>query len=249
MCVVGCHSGLSGKAWPGWERISRGKDIMLPDRASDLMLIRLTVRPQSISSTAAPITDLWTCSAHALFAWCSNFWNILMLYKNRAICNVVLWEFLVLFSGVINAIYTVSWGLCAMKHMSALFIVFPIHLWIVTIGEFLVRHLSYSNGNYALDTWHSRVIMSDLFSSAQFLMSKKAPISVLCLSQVSIVTRHTLWSIGIIIMNLFLCLIFFSVLCGQMVALWYIIGYNIYSLLVHLAWNPMESLICVAINI
>lgn len=31
---------------------------MLPDRASDLMLIRLTVRPQSISSTAAPITDL-----------------------------------------------------------------------------------------------------------------------------------------------------------------------------------------------
>ncbi len=175
MCVVGCHSGLSGKAWPGWERISRGKDIMLPDRGSDLMLIRLTVRPQSISRTAAPITDLWTCSAHALFGWCSNTRNIVKLYKNRAICNVVLWEFLVLFSGVINAIYTVSWGLCAMKHMSALFIVFPIHLWIVTIGEFLVRHLSYSNGNYALDTWHSRVIMSDIFSSAQFLMSKKHP--------------------------------------------------------------------------
>ncbi len=80
-----------------------------------------------------------------------------------------------LFSGVINAIYTVSWGLCAMKHMSALFIVFPIHLWIVTIGEFLVRHLSYSNGNYALDTWHSRVIMSDIFLQCSVLNVKKHP--------------------------------------------------------------------------
>lgn len=91
-CVVGCHSGLSGKAWPGWVRISGGKDIMLPDLASDLMLILLTVRPQSISSTSAPIT-LCTCTALALFDWCSSFWNILTLYKIRAVCNVVLWEF------------------------------------------------------------------------------------------------------------------------------------------------------------